>query len=109
METRAVGCCIVLRVMNRDREKTRSGELEDKISRLERLADRLEEASAEEVSGVLDRALGLLQEVGAEIEERLGELEEGEREVGSVLEGIDLGSIDEALRELERRPEDGGG
>ncbi|WP_273841949.1 hypothetical protein [Rubrobacter calidifluminis] len=95
--------------MNRDREETRSGELEDKISRLERLADRLEEASAEEVSGVLDRALGLLQEVGAEIEERLGELEEGEREVGSVLEGIDLGSIDEALRELERRPEDGGG
>lgn len=92
--------------MDRDREERRTEDLEEKVSRLERLAGRLEEAPAEEVSGILDHALSLLEEVGSGIEERLGELERNEREVGRVLEEVDFGPLDEALRELERRPED---
>jgi hypothetical protein len=99
--------CIVP-AMDRGQERPGVEELEGRVSELERLADALENAPGDEVAAILDRALALLEEVGAGIEAHLVSLESGEREVGKVLGEADLGPLDAALRELERPADEHG-
>lgn len=78
-------------------------ELEEKVGRLERLADSLGSVPAEELVGTLNAAVELLAEINAGIEARLDAAGAESREIGGLLEGVDFGPFDEALEDLERR------
>lgn len=78
-------------------------ELEEKVGRLERLADSLGSVSDEELVGTLNAAVELLAEINAGIEARLDAAGAESREIGGLLEGVDFGPFDEALEDLERR------
>lgn len=77
--------------------------LEEKVGELERLADTLGDVPDEKLSGVLDEAVRLLGEINARLEAGIGAAEDGSREVGALLEGMDFGLFDEALESLERQ------
>jgi hypothetical protein len=87
--------------MNDGRE-AEIGRLEERLAELERLAEELEGAPDAEVVGVLDRAVALLAEINARIEDGLSEAEGETRELGDLLEKVDFGPFDAALEELER-------
>ncbi|MDP9409049.1 MAG: hypothetical protein M3P70_00850 [Actinomycetota bacterium] len=78
-------------------------ELEEKVGRLERLADSLSSVPDEELVGTLNAAVELLAEINAGIEARLDAAGAESREIGGLLEGVDFGPFDEALEDLERR------
>lgn len=77
--------------------------LEEKVGELERLADTLSGAPEGELAAVLEEAVRLLGEVNDRLEAGIRDAEEGAREVGSLLEGLDFGPFDEALESLERQ------
>ncbi len=81
-------------------------DLEQRLAELEKLADDLGNVPDEEVVGVLNRAVGLLEDINARIEARLGEARDEEREIGDILGRVDFEPFDAALRDLER-PSDG--
>jgi hypothetical protein len=92
-----------------DRRVTRDlGELEEKVGELERLADSLGDVPDEELVGALDRAVELLREINARIEMGLAAARDDSREIGAIIDGLDLGPFDEALEELERQERDAG-
>jgi hypothetical protein len=78
-------------------------ELEEKVGKLERLADSLGGVPDEELVGTLNAAVELLAEINAGIEARLDAAGEESREIGGLLAGVDFGPFDEALEDLERR------
>ena len=82
--------------------------LEGKVGELERLADSLDGVSDEELVGALDRAVELLGEINAGIETELDAADRESRQIGEIVEGLDLGPFDEALEELERQERDAG-
>jgi len=82
--------------------------LEERLAELEKLAEELEGVSDEEVVGILDRAVALLAEVNARIEAGLAQAEGEAQELGELLEKVDFGPFDAALKDLER-PSDGPG
>ena len=82
--------------------------LEVKLGELERLADSLGDVPDDELVGALNRAVELLREINAGIEMRLDAAGEESREIGALVEGLDLGPFDEALEELERQERDAG-
>lgn len=84
------------------------GELEEKVGELEKLADSLGTVPDEELVGTLDRAVELLREINARIEVGLEAAGDESREVGAIIERLDLGPFDEALEEIERRERDAG-
>jgi len=75
--------------------------LEERLAELEKLVEELEDVSESEVVGVLDRAVALLEEVNAGIEAGLLSVEGEARELGDLLERVDFGPFDAALRNLE--------
>ena len=76
--------------------------LEERLSELEKLAEELEGVPDSGVVDILDRAVALLAEVNARVEDGLA-LAEGEaRELGDLLGQIDFGPFDAALENLER-------
>ena len=82
--------------------------LEKKVGELERLADTLDGVPDEELGGELGRAVELLREINIGIEAELDDADRESREIGEIIDGLDLGPFDEALDELERRERDSG-
>ena len=82
--------------------------LEGKVGELERLADSLDAVPDEELVGTLGRAVEILREINAGIETELDAADWGSREIGEIVEGLDLGPFDEVLEELERQERDAG-
>ena len=85
-----------------------ASDLEEKVGELERLADALGSVPDEELVGTLDRAVELLREINTRIEAELDAAEDESREVGEIVEGLDLGPFDEAIAEIERQERDAG-
>ena len=77
--------------------------LEERLAELEGLAEALDGVPDEEVVSVLERAVALLAEVNAGLEEGLRASEGEARELGDLMERVDFGPFDEALEDLERR------
>jgi hypothetical protein len=82
--------------------------LEAKVGELEKLADTLGGVPDEELVEALGRAVELLREINTGIETELDDADRESREIGAMIEGLDLGPFDEALGELERRERDSG-
>jgi hypothetical protein len=83
-------------------------DLEEQVEELERLADALDTVPDEELVGTLGRAVELLREINSRIETRLAAAGAESREVGEIIERLDLGPFDEALGELERQERSAG-
>ena len=78
-------------------------ELDEKVVELERLADSLGGVPDEELVGSLNAAVELLGEINAGIEGWLDAAGAESQEIGGILEGVDFGPFDEALKDVERR------
>jgi hypothetical protein len=89
-------------------ERPEIQDLEERVGELERLADSLDGVPDEELVGALDRAVELLREINTGIETELDAADRESREIGEIVEGMDLGPFDEALEELERQERDAG-
>jgi hypothetical protein len=89
-------------------DRSETPDLEEKVGELERLADSLGNVPDEELVGALDRAVKLLREINTSIEAELDAAEGESREVGEIVEGLDLGPFDEAIEEIERQERDAG-
>ena len=83
-------------------------DLEEQVEELERLADSLGTVPDEELVGALGRAVELLREINSRIETKLAAAGTESREVGEIIERIDLGPFDEALGNLERQERSAG-
>jgi hypothetical protein len=83
-------------------------DLEEQVEELERLADALDTVPDEELVGTLGRAVELLREINSRIETTLAAAGAESREVGEIIERLDLGPFDEALGELERQERSAG-
>jgi hypothetical protein len=90
------------------REMPDLGELEEKVGELERLADSLGAVPDEELVGTFNRAVELLREINTRIEMGLDAAGDESREIGAIVERLDLGPFDVALEELERQERDAG-
>ena len=77
--------------------------LEGRIAQLEGLAEALDGVPDGEVVGALEKAVALLAEVNAGLEEGLRASEGEARELGDLLERVDFGPFDRALEKVERR------
>lgn len=91
------------KTMEDRRETPNLEELEDRIAELENIADDLGNVPDEELIGRLGRAVELLKEVNAGIEDGMNSLGEESREIGGLLDRVDFGAFDTALGELEER------
>lgn len=76
--------------------------IEERLAELEELVEDLEGASDAQAVDVLERAVALLAEVNARIEAALHAAEGEARELGDLLEDVDFGPFDAALKDLER-------
>lgn len=83
-------------------------DLEERVAELERLSEELGRVPDEELSGLLERAVGLVDEVNAGIESRISAASAESGEVEGLLDRVDFGPFDAALGGLEReRPRNG--
>jgi hypothetical protein len=89
-------------------DRREASDLEEKVGELERIADALGGVPDEELVGRLDRAVELLKAINTRIEAELDAAEGESREVGEIVEGLDLGPFDEAIAEIERQERDAG-
>jgi hypothetical protein len=78
-------------------------ELDEKVVELERLADSLGGVPDEELVESLNAAVELLRGINAGIEAWLDAAGAESQEIGGILEGVDFGPFDEALKDVERR------
>jgi len=90
------------------REAQDLGDLEEKVGELERLADSLGTVPDEELVATLDRAVELLKEINTRIEMGIDATGEESREIGALVERLDLGPFDEAIEEIERQEREAG-
>ncbi len=81
--------------------------VEEKLARLEKLAENLETVPDGEITGVLEEATALLGEVNRSIEKGIEASEDEARQLGDLIREVDFGPFDKALEEMERPP--GGG
>lgn len=81
--------------------------VEEKLTRLEKLAENLETVPDGEITGVLEEATALLGEVNARIEKGIEDSEKEARELGDLIREVEFGPFDKALEDLETPP--GGG
>lgn len=85
-------------------------ELEERVAELERLSEELGRVPDGELSGLLERAVGLVDEVNAGIEGRISAAGAESGEVEGLLGRVDFGPFDAALGSLEREsPKSGPG
>lgn len=82
--------------------------LEEKVAELERLSEELGRAPDAELSGLLERAVGLIDEVNAGIESRISTARAGSGEVEGLLDRVDFGAFDAALGSLEHESQRSG-
>jgi len=90
--------------MNGERGTDNIERLEERVAELEKIVEELEGVSDSGIAGALDRAVALLEEINARLEGRLLEAEGEARELDDLLEEMDFGPFDAALRDLERPP-----
>ena len=90
------------------KERPDLGELEEKVEELEGLADSLGGVPDEELVVTLNRAVELLGEINARLEANLDAAADESREIGVIIEGLDLSPFDDALGEIERQERDAG-
>ena len=81
--------------------------VEEKLARLEKLAENLETVPDGEITGVLEEATALLGEVNTSIEEGIEASEKEARKLGDLIREVDFGPFDKALEDMEKPP--GGG
>lgn len=81
--------------------------VEEKLARLEKLAENLEAVPDGEITGVLEEATVLLGEVNARIERGIEDSEKEARELGDLIRNVDFGPFDKALEDMEK-PSGGG-
>ena len=81
--------------------------VEEKLARLEKLAENLETVPDGEIPDVLEEATALLGEVNERIEKGIEASEKEARELGDLIREIDFGPFDKALEDMEKPP--GGG
>jgi hypothetical protein len=77
--------------------------LEEKVDKLEKLTDSLDDVPEEELVGTLREAVELLAEINARIEARLDTAGEESREIGALLGQVDFGPFDEAMEDHEQK------
>ena len=78
--------------------------VEERLSRLEKLAENLETVPDGEITGVLEEATALLGEVNARIEKGIEASEKEAHELGDLLREVDFGPFDRALEDMEKPP-----
>jgi flagellin-specific chaperone FliS len=78
-------------------------ELERQLEELERLAEAIDEVPVAELPETLERTVELLRELNSTVDDRLSSAEQAVTELDTLLDGVDLESFDEALREQEER------
>ena len=83
-------------------------ELEEKVGELERLADSFGDVTDKELVGTLNRAVELLREINVHLEANLDTAADESHEIGTIIDGLDIGPFDEALGELERQERNAG-
>lgn len=76
--------------------------LERQVAELEGLSQRLSQAQDEELPGLLERAVELVDEINAGIEDRLAAASAESGEAEGLLDRVDFGPFDAALGSLER-------
>ena len=81
--------------------------LEEKLARLEGLAENLETVPEGEITSVLEEASALLGEVNAGIEKGIEASEREARDLGDLIREVDFGPFDKALEDMEK-PSGGG-
>jgi ElaB/YqjD/DUF883 family membrane-anchored ribosome-binding protein len=94
--------------MDERKETPDLGDLEEKVSELERLADALGSVPDDELVGTLNRAVELLREVNTRLEANLDAVVDESRGINTIIDGLDLGPFDEALGGLEQQERDAG-
>lgn len=82
-------------------------QVEEKLARLEGLAESLETVPDGAVPGILEEATALLAEVNARIERGIEASEKEARELGDLIREVDFGPFDKALDDMEK-PRGGG-
>ena len=82
-------------------------QVEEKLARLEGLAESLETVPDGAVPGILEEATALLAEVNARIERGIEASEREARELGELIREVDFGPFDKALDDMEK-PRGGG-
>ena len=88
---------------DRGKQQDDLGGLEEKVDRLEKLTDSLDDVPEEELVGTLGEAVELLAEINARIEARLDNARDESREIGALLGQVDFGPFDEAMEDHEQR------
>jgi hypothetical protein len=82
--------------------------LEEKVDKLEKLTDSLDDVPEEELVGTLREAVELLAEINACIEARLDTAGDASREIGALLGQVDFGPFDEAMEDYEQKERNSG-
>ena len=77
-------------------------DLEERVAELERLSEELGRVPDGELSGLLERAVELVDEVNAGIESHISGASTESGEVEGLLDRVDFGKFDAALEDLER-------
>ncbi|WP_047866248.1 hypothetical protein [Rubrobacter aplysinae] len=83
--------------------------LEKRVAELESLGESLGRAPDGELSGLLERAIELLEEVNAAVESRISEASQESGEAEGLLDRVDFGAFDAALGSLEHENPGGAG
>lgn len=85
-----------------DKNQVSSGGLEEQVAELERLSEELGRAPDGELSGLLERAVKLADEINAGVEARISGSQAESGEAEGLLDRVDFGPFDAALEGLER-------
>ena len=91
--------------MDKGGSREEMSRLEERLSELQRVAGELESVPDEQLSGELERALSLLGEINAELEEGISGVEGGQREAQRRLEGWDVSGLDRRIEAAEESEE----
>ena len=81
--------------------------LEERVAELESLSEELGRAPESELSGMLERAVTLVDEINTGIESRLSAAQQESGEVEGLLDRVDFGPFDAAMESLENESPEG--
>lgn len=81
--------------------------LEERVAELESLSEELGRAPESELTGMLERAVTLVDEINTGIESRLCAAQQESGEVEGLLDRVDFGPFDDAMENLENESPEG--
>ena len=81
--------------------------LEERVAELENLSQELGRTPESELTGMLERAVTLVDEINTGIESRLSAAQEESGEVEGLLDSVDFGPFDSAMQSLENETPEG--